>query len=85
VLERLEKELLVEGLAQGIGARTLEPTQPTTQQTSSIPPQATVEVRRPEDPPQQPPRQVEVLATDTSALATQHPSQLQNSEAQEEQ
>jgi hypothetical protein len=83
--KRSGKELSVEGPVQGNRALSLRPTQPTTQQqTSSVLPQATIQVRRPEEPPQQPPRQAEVLTTDASAPATQYPSQQPNSEAQEE-
>jgi hypothetical protein len=45
---------------------------------------ATVGVERLEEPPQQPPNQAEVLAMNTSAQTTQHPTQLQNIEAQED-
>jgi hypothetical protein len=77
--KRSRKELSVEGPAQGTRAQILKPTQ----QTSSAP-IGHCTVGRHEEPPQQPPRQAEVLTTDTSAPATQHPNQLQNSEAQEE-
>jgi hypothetical protein len=83
--KRSGKELLVEGPLQGTGAQTLEATQATTQQQIfSLPPQATTEVKRLEEPPQQPPRQAEVLTIHTSTPTIQHPSQQQNSEAQSE-
>jgi hypothetical protein len=83
--KRLGKELLVEGPSQGTGAQALEATQATTQQQiSSVPPQATIEVGRPEEPLQQPPRQAEVLTMDTFAPTTQHPNQQQNNKGQEE-
>jgi hypothetical protein len=70
--KRLEKELSVEGPSPGTRAQALEATQATTQQQiSSVPPQATIEVGRPEEPPQQPPRQVEVLTPPHQPLSTQ--------------
>jgi hypothetical protein len=43
-----------------------------------------MEVRRPDQPPQQPPNQAEVLAMNTSVQNTQHPNQPQNIKAQED-
>jgi hypothetical protein len=43
-----------------------------------------MEVGRPDQPPQQPPNQTEVLAMNTSVQNTQHPNQPQNIEAQED-
>jgi hypothetical protein len=68
--------LSVEGPSQGTKAQALEATQATTQQQiSSVPPLATIEVKRLEEALQQPPRQAEVLTMDTSAPTTQHPNQ----------
>jgi hypothetical protein len=79
--KRSRKELSVEGLSQGTGAQALTETQATTQQQISlVAPQANVEVGRPEEAPQKPPRQAKVLAMDTSTPTTQH----QNNEAQGE-
>jgi hypothetical protein len=79
------KELSVDGPLQLTGALTLKTTQTTTQPPpSSEPQQATAEVRRPDQPTQQPPNQAEVLAMNTSAQTTQHPNQPQNIEARED-
>jgi hypothetical protein len=43
-----------------------------------------MEVRRPDQPPQQTPNQAEVLAMNTPTETTQHPNRLQNTEAQED-
>jgi hypothetical protein len=83
--KRLRKELPTEASSQVAGAQVLERTQRTTQpQTSIEPQQASAEVRRPEVPLQQPLRQAEVLAMNTSAPTTQHPTQQQDIEAQED-
>jgi hypothetical protein len=83
--KRSRKELSVEGLSQGTGAQALTETQATTQQQISlVAPQANVEVGRPEEAPQKPPRQAKVLAMDTSTPTTQHLNQHQNNEAQGE-
>jgi hypothetical protein len=75
------KELPVDGPSQSTGAPTLKTTQTTTQPPpSSEPQQTTVEVGRPE----QPPNQEEVLTMNTSTQNTQHPKQPQNTKAQED-
>jgi hypothetical protein len=80
--KKLRKELPVDGPSQSIEALTLETT--TQPPPSSEPQQTTTEVGRPDQPPPQPPNQAEVLAMNTSAQNTQHPNQLQNTEAQED-
>jgi hypothetical protein len=74
--KRSRKELPVEASSQAAGAHVLETTQTTTQpQTFTKPQQATIEVRRPEEPLRQPPSQKEVLAMNTSTSTTQHLTQ----------
>jgi hypothetical protein len=64
---KLRKELPAEGSSQEARAQVLETTQAITQQQTSVDPHiATVEIGRPEEPPQQ-------------------PTQLQETEAQEDQ
>jgi hypothetical protein len=75
--KRPEKELSTEASSQAGGAQVFKTSQIATQpQTFIEPQQATVEVRRPEEPPQQPPSQAKVLAMNTSTLTTQHPTQI---------
>jgi hypothetical protein len=77
-----ENELSIDGPSQLTGA--LIPQTTMQSQISTVPPQATAGVKRLEEPPQQPRNQAEVLAMNTSAQTTQHPTQLQNIEAQED-
>jgi hypothetical protein len=80
-----EKEPSVDGPSQSTGASSLETTQTTIKPPpSSEPQQTTTGVGRPDQPPQQPPSQAGVLAMNTSVQTTQHPNQLQSTEAQED-
>jgi hypothetical protein len=68
-------ELSVDGPSQSIGAPTVKTTQIATQPPpSSEPQQATAEVGRPNQPPQQTQNQEEVAAMNTSVQTTQHPN-----------
>jgi hypothetical protein len=68
------------------GGQVYETTQTTTQlQTSAEPRPATTKTKRPEEPLEQPPTQVEVFIMNTSTLSTQQQPQRQETKAQEDQ
>jgi hypothetical protein len=84
--KRLRKELLVEGPSQVAGTQVFKTIQKATQpQTSTEHLPAAVEIRRPEQPPEQPMTQTKLLATNTSAPSTQRPHQRQETKTQEDQ
>jgi hypothetical protein len=84
--KRPGKELPLEGPSQMARGQVHETTQTTTQlQTSAEPRPATTKTRRPEEPLEQPPTQVEVFVMNTSMLSTQQQPQRQETEAQEDQ
>jgi hypothetical protein len=81
--KRLGKELPVGGSSLATGDQGLETiTQP---HTSVEPRPATTEIRRHEEPPEQPATQAEAPVLNTSASNTQQPAQHKETEAQEDQ
>jgi hypothetical protein len=84
--KRPGKELPLEGSSETAGSQVHETTQTTAQLQTSIEPRpTTTETRRPEEPPEQPPTQVEVPIMNTSTLSIQQQPQHQETEAQEDQ
>jgi hypothetical protein len=70
--KRRGKELLLEGPSQMVGGQAHETTQTATQlQTSTEPRSTATETRRPGEPPEQLPTQVEVPIMNTSTLSTE--------------
>jgi hypothetical protein len=84
--KRPGKELPLKGPSQTTGSQVHETTLTTDQlQTYAGPRPATTEARRPGEPPEQPPTQVEVSVMNTSTLGIQQQPQRQETEAQEDQ
>jgi hypothetical protein len=84
--KRPRKELLLEGPSQTARGQVHETTQTTTQlQTFAEPCPATAETRRPGEPLEQQPTQVEVPVMNTSTPSTQQQLQRQETEAQDDQ